>query len=73
MKALKIIFVLLCVALLINFVRSGAAFPLPQVLPGCDGKALDPVYFAGGVALIVLVLWGLRRLSCRDDGADRWR
>ena len=46
-----------------NFLREDADWPLPQALPGCDGKPLSLTHLLGGVAIIFLVFWGLRRLG----------
>jgi len=63
MKALLITLILLGSFALICFVRDGAEFPLPQALPALDGRALSLPFFLGGTALLVLMIWGLRRLQ----------
>jgi len=63
MKAFLITLILLGAFALICFVRDGADFPLPQVIPALDGRALSVPYFLGGLALLVLMIWGLRRLQ----------
>ena len=69
MKIIVIVLVILLCALAINFFRAGDDFPLPRVLPAADGKRFNAAYFAGGVALLCLLLWGLRRLRnpSQDD------
>jgi len=63
MKFLKIILVVVVAAAIINFVRGGDIFPLPQVLPFCGGHAPSVAYdVMGGLGLIALCGWGLKRL-----------
>lgn len=69
MKAAKVLLIVLLTAVLINFVRNGADFPLPHILPGCDGRSFNSSYALGGVALVLLMLCGLRRIR-RSSSCD---
>jgi|GEM_PF-3463312 len=66
-KLVAIVIVVIVTAAFVNFLREGADWPLPQALPGCDGKPLSLTYLLGGVAIVFLVLWGLRRLGRSAD------
>lgn len=73
MKAAQVILVILITAAIINYLRGGDGFPLPQVLPLCDGRPFSSSYALGGIALLFLLFWGLRRLSGltgREDEDD---
>lgn len=63
MRAVKIALVIIITAVAINFIRGGEGFPLPRILPGCDGFPLSPMHFLAGLVLILFMLSGLRRLS----------
>jgi hypothetical protein len=70
MKAFMIVIVVIVTAVVINWVRCGDAFALPQALPFLGGK--DPgVYDLGACGLLLLCLWGIIRLRRRDaDNTD---
>ena len=70
MKAAKIAAVLLVVCLLINGVRQGADFPIGRVLPFCSGD-VAPLFEVGGLVMLGLLFWGLRRLYRSADSAER--
>ena len=70
MKAAKIVLILIGVSALINFVRQGADFPLPQAFPLCDGRLPSPSYLLGGLCLIVLLCWGFSRLRGGSASKD---
>lgn len=70
MRAAIVICILLCSALLINWLREGESFPIVQTLPFLGGH--DPgLYDFGGLVLLGLAVWGALRLkrlwSDRDD------
>ena len=68
MRIAKIALIVIITAALINFVRQGDTFPLPRVLPCCDGLPLSPIHFLAGAVLIFLMpWWGLRRLNRSTD------
>lgn len=69
MKAAKIILVVLGIAALINFIRAGAHFSLPRVLPFAGGFP-PSFYDVAAIALILLLFWGLARLQRRKDGSN---
>ena len=69
MKAAQVILAILITAAIINYLRGGDGFPLPQALPMCDGRPFSGSHALGGIALLFLLFWGLRRLS-RLDGSD---
>jgi hypothetical protein len=68
----KILLIVLLTAVLINFVRDGADFPLPHILPGCDGLPLSPIHFLAGAVLLFLMLWGLKRLRRSSDDTETY-
>ena len=70
MRIAKIALIVVITAAFISFLRGGADFALPRVLPGCDGLPLSPIHFVAGVVLIFLMFWGLRRLNSSRDDAD---
>lgn len=63
MRPIAIALIVLLAAALINFIRGSECFPLPRVLPMCDGRSFSMQYALGGIALILLLIWGLRRLG----------
>jgi len=69
MKITQMILIVLVTALLINFLREGTSFTaLPEVLPFCGGQEPSLLYdLLGGGSLILLGLWGLRRLRRRGS------
>jgi len=66
-QLVAIVIVILVTAAIVSFLREGADWPLPRVLPGCDGLPLSPIHFLAGAVLIFLMLWGLRRLNRSTD------
>lgn len=60
MRAVMIALVLLMIAGLINFVRGGD-FHIAKTLPFCGGH--EPgIYDVGAVLIIIIAIWGMRRL-----------
>ena len=72
-QLVAIVIVIVVTAALVNFLRVGADWPMPRVLPGCDGLPLSPMHFLAGAVLILLMLWGLRRLgrSAQEEDSGR--
>ena len=62
-QLVAIVIIVVITAAFVNFLREGADWPLPQVLPGCDGLDLSPIHFLAGAVLIFLMVSGLRKLS----------
>ena len=67
MKAAKIIIVLIVAYVLIKWIAGNEEFALPTILPFLGGHEPDFWYDIGGIALIVIALLGLRRLSRNQD------
>ena len=62
-QLVAIVIIVIVTAAIVNFLRGGENWPLPQALPGCDGKPLSLIHLLGGIAIIFLIFWGLRRLG----------
>lgn len=62
MKATKITLIVLVAACVLAFVKSGMVFHIAKALPFCSGNPIEWDYDLGGVAMVVLFLWGLHRL-----------
>ena len=62
-QLVAIVIVIVVTAAIVNFLREDADWPLPRVLPGCDGLPLSPIHFFAGAVLILLMLRGLGRLN----------
>jgi hypothetical protein len=61
-KLVMLILILVLAAALINWVRSGdSTWHIAQSLPLLGGYAPD-MYNLGGAAMLLITLWGLRRL-----------
>ena len=69
MTAFKIVLVCVVCSLLVNWIRSGKAFPIVQALPLLGGHA-PGLYDIGGLVLLWLALWGASRLRRRGRGDD---
>lgn len=71
MRTVKVTMIVIVSALLINWVREGAAFPLPQTLPFLGGYR-PGIYDAGACGLLLICAWGLLRLwnSVREGDDD---
>jgi hypothetical protein len=62
MKVVWTVLVIVLLAGVICWVREGAGFSVLQALPLLGGHA-PGLFDVGGVALIVITIWGLRRLA----------
>ena len=66
MKAAKITLILLVAAATITFMKTNRAIDLRRALPFCDGEP-PHLYHIGALALLLIWLWGMRRLRRRHD------
>jgi hypothetical protein len=66
MKVTKIVLVIVVALIVINSVSEGFSFKLPMVLPFMGGQRQPYFYEVAGVIMILIMLWGLKRLG-RDD------
>lgn len=64
----KMIAVLIVTGALVNFLREGNKFPLPQVLPLAGGDSPQGMYTVGGILAVLIILWGLCRIG--QSGTD---
>ena len=67
----KILIILMCAGGLIAWVRDSFDIGhIARVLPGCSGSDVPLSYTLGSIMLVLLMLWGLRRLKRlgRDNG-----
>ena len=62
MKSLKICFVILVGAVIINFIRHGEGFPISRTLPFCGGDPLS-IYDFAALILLIMLIWGIA--SCK--------
>jgi len=69
MKAAAVVLTVVLAACLINWVRSGASFHVVQALPLCGGYT-PSLYDAATVAMLLLIPWGLGRLSSNGEDKD---
>lgn len=69
-QLVAIVIIIVVAAATVNFIRQDADWPLPRVLPGCDGLPLSPIHFLAGAVLIFFMLWGLRRLRRSSDDTE---
>jgi hypothetical protein len=65
MRATKIVLVVVIAALLMRAVCSDYDFKLPMVLPFMGGHK-PGIYEVGGIAIILIALWGIKRLGRSD-------
>ena len=76
MKAAKVVLIVLCCALIINWVRGGEDFHWARVLPLMGGHHPGIYDVAAVVLLLVMLPWGLRRLRRRGEelpeNQDTW-
>ena len=70
MKAIKITLILLVAGCILAFVKSAEVFHIAKALPFCSGNPIEWDYDLGGVAMIVLFLWGLHRLRRKEHHDD---
>lgn len=66
MKVTKIILVIAITMIVINAVSKGFNFRLSMILPFMGGQRQPYFYEVAGVIMILIMLWGLKRLD-RDD------
>ena len=66
MNVTKIVLALVIATLLISAVSSEHDYKLPMVLPFMGGSK-PGIYEIGGIVVIVIVIWGIRKLD-RSDG-----
>lgn len=72
MRALHIVslvWLVLSIAGLINFVRAGRDFHIAQILPFCGGKPVNGEYAVAGIIMLGLILWGIGRIN-RNNKED---
>ena len=67
MKTVWIVLIVVLLACVIVWVRSGSTFPIVQSLPLLGGYH-PGIYDAGAGAMILITIWGLRRMGRRGDG-----
>lgn len=66
MRVIRTVVLLLVAAFVINVIREGADYPLPQTLPLLGGHEPSAIYDGlGGAGLLLLLVWGLHRLGQR--------
>ena len=63
MRVIKITLILLVASSVFAFVKSGMVFHIAKVLPFCSGNPIVWSYEIGGLVIIGLFIWGLRRLN----------
>ncbi len=68
MRAFVIVTLLLLFAAILNFVRSGADFFVLDTLPLIGGRSPSLLWDGAAVAMILITIWGIRRL--RRRGSD---
>ena len=66
MRATQVVIAVVIAALVIRAVSAGYDFKLPMVLPFMGGRK-PGIYEAGGIAIILIALWGIKRLGRSDD------
>jgi hypothetical protein len=68
----KMVIILLITFTIIAWVRDSIDFgPLARVVPLCDGDDLDWPYTIGGICLLILLLWGVNRISRLDKKSKK--
>ena len=67
MKIFKLTLLILAIAALINFVRSGETFHIARTLPFAAGADQPPLYEFAGIAMLGITLWGFFRLVRRNS------
>lgn len=66
MKATKIVMTVVIALVLIRYASLGFGFKLPMILPFMGGSR-PAIYEIGGVVIILITIWGLRRLGRHRD------
>jgi len=69
MKMLKITAVILIASAILSFLRAGSDFPIAEVLPFCDGHAVNEYHWAG-LVMSGIALWGYYRLKRQSKDDD---
>lgn len=62
--------ILVCVGSVINALRQGATFALPQCLPACGGSGRPLEFELGSAAMLGLCGWGILRFFGPRRDAD---
>jgi hypothetical protein len=65
-KVVWIVLLILLLASLIGWVRGDAVFPIVQALPFLGGYS-PGIYDAGACIMILITVWGIRRLNRRNE------
>jgi hypothetical protein len=66
MRAIRLCIILLLGAIVINFLREGRLFHIARTLPFAGGETIN-IYDWAGVAVLVILAWGLYRIKHKDD------
>lgn len=70
MKTIKLTCLIVVAISLIHFVTKGNDFHIARVLPFCDSEPVG-LYHWAGLIMIVIFVWGLRRLTRnKEDDED---
>jgi hypothetical protein len=65
-KAAKIALIIAFTAALIVWARGGRDFPMQQAFPFLGGRR-PGIYELGGLAILLITCWGLKRLRPSED------
>ena len=72
MRLILTVLILLVASSVFIFFTGGKVFHIARVLPFCSGNPIQWSYELGGLAMLVLFIWGLHRLrrNNRHDDDD---
>ena len=67
MRAIKLCLIILIGAIVINFSRNGRMFHIAKSLPFSNNPENIGIYDLAGVAVLVILAWGLYRLKRNSE------
>ena len=70
MKAIKLCLIIVIAAIIINFIKTGQGFHIAKSLPFSNAPDKVSLYDWAGVAVLIILAWGLYRIKHMDDDED---
>ena len=70
MKAIKLCVIIVIAAIIINFMKAGLGFHIAKSLPFSNASDKVSLYDWAGVAVLIILAWGLYRVKHMDDDKD---
>ena len=67
MRIIRLVLIILICAIVINFIRNGRMFHIAKSLPFANNPENIGIYDWAGVAVLVILAWGLYRLKRNSE------